>query len=320
MNQKYSIGIDLGATKIRVALGTDDGKIVRSREEFTEKRFGPKGLINQTLRLIHDILRNVEIKEVCGVGIGSIGPIDVRKGVIIEAANLPFAPVPLVEPIKAEYNLPVYILNDCNTAVHGEKIFGAGKEVENIVYVTISTGIGGGAYVDNNLLIGKDGNAAEVGHMTIDYTGFMQCGCGKRGHWEAYCSGANIPRYTRRLYEGQDLSNSLLVKYGGIDLASLTAKGVFEAARKGDKYATNVVEKVGQLNAIGFANIVNVYDPSIITVGGSVALNNPTEILTPIRKYITNYAVNRIPEIILTPLGADVVLLGAIALPFYPPK
>ena len=204
----------------------------------------------------------------------------------------------------------------------GERDFGAGRGVENLVYVTISTGIGGGVYVDGHLLIGKDGNAHEIGHITIDMEGRLQCGCGKRGHWEAYCSGMNIPNYVRLLLEGKDqktVEKSLLMKLAGGYRQKITAKGLYDAAKAGDPLSKEFVEKIGELDAIGFANIINAYDPELITVGGTVTLKNPDLVMEPIHKHVEKYALNRLPEIRITPLGEDVGLYGALAAVYLSP-
>jgi glucokinase len=193
-------------------------------------------------------------------------------------------------------------------------MFGAGKGFDNLVYMTLSTGIGGGVFVDGHLLLGKDGNASEVGHMVIDIEERLRCGCGKRGHWEAYCSGKNIPNYVRiRLNETVYRDSSLRKRVNGWSQEE-TTKMFFEEAEKGDKTALDIVEDIGRLNAAGFASVINLYDPSIITVGGSMALNHESLILNPIKKYVPNYVINRVPEIQITPLGEDVVLMGAIAI------
>lgn len=201
----------------------------------------------------------------------------------------------------------------------GEHEFGAGKNLKNLVYVTLSTGIGGGVYADNNLLLGKDGNAVEIGHMIIDPEGKLKCGCGKKGHWEAYCSGRNIPNFVRLvLREKFKVKNSLLFKQVGKDLSKLTTELLFNCARAGDKLALQLVEEIGKLNAIGFTNLINAYDPELITVGGGLALNNPKLILDSIKKYVEDYL--RVPEIKITPLGERIVLYGAAAAVFNPPK
>ncbi|MFQ6075353.1 MAG: ROK family protein [Candidatus Bathyarchaeia archaeon] len=312
MSGEYAIGIDLGATNVRVGVGDNKGHILKRLSEKTDKQHGPEGISAQLIRMIRLLLKEIEPK-IRGIGIGSIGPLDLRKGAITESPNIPFNFVPLTEPIRSEFGAPLTLLNDCNAAVVGEREFGAGRGVDNVAYITLSTGIGGGVYVDGHLLRGKDGNAAEVGHMVIDFEGRLECGCGKRGHWEAYCSGENIPNYVRMLLKERTVKNSSLMKLAGGDPQRITAKILYEAARNGDTLSLGIVDSIGRLNAAGFANVINAYDPSIITVGGTLALKHEDLIIKPIKRYVDDYAINRVPEIRITPLGEDAVLLGAIA-------
>ena len=318
--EKFAVGVDLGATNVRVVVGDVRGHILAKLSEATEKKRGPTGISQQIIGMIRSVrIRGFRPEKIKGVGIGSIGPLDLRRGRILSPANIPHDHIPLVEPIKEELGVPVRLLNDCTTAVIGEKEFGAGKGIQNLIYVTLSTGIGGGVYVDNHLLLGKDGNAAEIGHTTIDMEGRLECGCGKKGHWEAYCSARNIPNYVRTLLEGRnskEVESSILMKFAGGDRYNITAKGLYEAAKANDPLSIEIVEKIGELNAIGFANIINAYDPALITVGGAVALNNRDFVIEPIKRHVHKYAINRIPDIKITPLGGDVVLYGALAMVF----
>ena len=324
MGVKIAVGVDLGGTNIRVALGNDEGRILAKISERTEKTKGPEGISEQIARIIR-CLEKKEAKtgEIIGIGIGSAGPLDLKRGGLMKPTNIPYDFIPLVEPLEDIFHLPTYLLNDCSTAVMGEKFFGAGKNHENLAYITLSTGIGGGIYVDGHLLIGKDGNATEVGHFTIDYEGKLLCGCGKRGHWEAYCSGNGIPNYVRLLlsqerFEG--VKDSLLMRRISGDLDRLTAKILYDCAKAGDPLALELVDKIGILSSVGFACVVDAYDPSLITVGGSIALRNESLIIDPIRRGVKEHARNRVPEIKITPLGDDVVLYGALAMVFYPIK
>ncbi len=300
--------VDLGATNLRVAIGDEKG--IGSRlAEPTDRNHGPEGVAAQITRM----LRSLE-SEFSSIGVGSIGPIDISSGDIVNPPNFPFKRIPVVKPLSEEFGVPVRILNDCSAAVLGEQVFGAGSGLSNLVYVTFSTGLGGGAIVDGHLLLGKDGNAVEVGHITIDPDSELICGCGCRGHWEAYCSGRNIPNYARLLLRGEEVKGSSLFMATGGDLGNLTSETIFSAASEGDALAMWVVEKVGEVNAVGFADLVNVFDPELITVGGSMALNNPGLILRPIYENIDGHLINRRPEIRITPLGGDAVLYGALAL------
>ncbi|MCI4438304.1 ROK family protein [archaeon] len=314
---ELSIGVDLGATNLRVAIGNKEGKILFKLSERTVNEGDEYAISNQIYKMISSAPREL-LSKVIGIGIGSIGPMDIKKGIIFPP-NLNFKFAFLTAPLKEKLNLPVYLLNDCVAAVVGEKNFGAGKEVDNLVYITISTGIGGGVYVNGNLLLGKEGNAHEVGHTVLDYRGKLVCGCGKPGHWEAYCSGKNLPRFAKLIMEEEKIESKLsdMIKD---NFSYVTSEIIFKLAREGDKLAKVVVERCSEINAMGFANVIDVYDPSLITVGGSVVLNNLDLVLEPIKKKVRNYAANSIPDIIPTPLGQDIVLYGAIATVFNPPR
>ncbi len=318
MPEKFAVGVDLGATNVRVALGDKKGRILARLSERTNLTGGQEGVSQQIVRMIRSLpYEGFKPEEVIGVGIGSFGPLDLKRGAIVKPANIPFDFVPLVKPIEEEFKVPLRLLNDCTTAVMGEKIYGAGKGVHNLVYVTISTGIGGGIYVDDHLLIGKDGNAHEIGHITIDFEGRLTCGCGKKGHWEAYCSGRNLPNYVRLLLEDVDpkkVEKSLLMRLAKGDASNITSKMLYDAAKEGDALSVEIVEKAGLLNAMGFASVINVYDPELITVGGAMALKNTDIIMKPIKRHVSEYTINRVPNIIITPLGDDAVLYGALAM------
>ncbi len=302
------VAVDIGATNIRVAVGSTGGITARC-SEATDRLNGPEGVPRQIARVVRGLGC-----EPSAIGVGSIGPLDVRRGAIGETPNFVFKHIPIVGPLAVEFGVPVEIMNDCSAAVIGEHVYGAGRGIDNLFYVTISTGLGGGAIVDGHSLVGKDGNAPEIGHVTIDLDSELVCGCGCRGHWEAHCSGANMPNYARVLLRGRDLSGSRLMEMVGGDLGALTSEVIFEAAKSGDSHAALVVEAVGRANAVGFADIVNAFDPELITIGGSVALNNPDQILGPILAGIDAHLINRKPKIMITPLGTDVVLYGGLAI------
>ena len=302
------IAVDIGATNIRVASGGSNG-LHEKVSELTETGKGAGGVSQQIIRLIEGIME--EKPET--IGIGSIGPIDMGKGEITNTPNYPFNYIPVSQPLEEHFGVKTRLVNDCAAAVLGEQRFGAGKGYSNLVYVTISTGLGGGAIVDDHLLKGKDGNAPEIGHITIDPYSKIKCGCGSYGHWEAYASGINIPKYAKKLMKSS-WKRSLIADLTGGDIDLLTSKTIYDAAKQGDEIALGVVAEIGKINAVGFANITNVFDPELITVGGSITLNNPRLILDPILDNIDKHLINRKPEIMVTPLGEDAVLIGALAL------
>jgi glucokinase len=298
-------GVDIGGTNVRCALADETGKILVSEKERIRT-----GSEREIVRQISSMVvrackrRGVCVAELAGVGIASTGPLDMRRGSLMKPTNIPLPEVRLVGPVEEELGIPVVLLNDCTAAVLGEARFGAGRGVEDLVYVGIGTGIGGGAIVDGNLLFGKDGNACEIGHVVVDPLGKMICGCGKRGHWEAYCSGKNIPAYARLRLEEMGAESKI---------AGMDAKGICAEARRGDRIARRIVAEVAEFNAIGLADVVNVYDPFLVTVGGSVALGDPDLVVEPAVRRMGRYLRNRRAKVKLTPLGGDAGLLGAVA-------
>lgn len=307
---RYAVAVDIGATNTRIAVGNSEGELLDVETFRTWDYPDPVGYVRRIAESVEGMRKRLGV-EISGIGVGSPGPLDLSKGEVVGSPNMPFKRLELVRLLKEFTRLPVAFANDAVTAAVGEKVWGEGASVENLVYVTISTGIGGGVYVDGVLLLGKDGNAHEIGHIVVDSLERLTCGCGKRGHWEAYCSGSGIPRLARLLAEERrELAE-------GSRLAAMRqfgAREVFDAYRSGDKLAVAVVEEVRRFNAYGFAAITNYYDPELVTVGGSVALNNADVLLSGLRGEVEKYAINRPPEIKLTRLGANVGILGALAL------
>lgn len=292
----FAVGVDIGGTNLRVCLGDEKGRI---KTKLSEKLLVEnKNSFSEQLKRMIKSLGN----DFSAIGIGSAGLLDLKKGEISKPIHMPFRNIPIVKLLKEEFDVPVYLVNDCDAGVIGEKIFGLGKTEENLAYLTLSTGIGCGVIVDRKLVLGKDGNATEVGHFTVDLEGKLKCGCGGYGHWEAYCSGKNIPNFVKLLTKNNERFK--------------TSEKFFEAAKSKNKLALEIVEKIGKINAIGISNINAAYDVSLITIGGSVALKNKDLILKPILGNLKSYSVNRIPKIAITPLGGDAVLQGTLALAF----
>jgi glucokinase len=311
------IGVDLGGTWVRVVISDEKGNFVERINEKVDKS-SAEAISRQIARITRFLCskHDFRVKAIRGVGIAATGPLIQEKGVLIKPTNIPFDLVSLTKPITEELGIPACLINDCAGAALGENTFGAAKRLDNFVYITIGTGIGCGAIVNGTLLLGKDGNGHEVGHFVIDSEGKLICGCGKPGHWEGYCSGRNIPNFVRmRIKEmaAEAVKESSLFKRVGGDLSKLVAADLFAAAKEHDGLSLDLVNELGVLNAIGFANVISAYDPSLITVGGTVTLKNKRMIMSPIRKHVGRYTVNRVPEIAITPLGDDVGLYGAVA-------
>ncbi|WP_276271784.1 ROK family protein [Haloarcula litorea] len=304
-------GVDLGATHIRAVIGDSDGTPVASFKRETPR--GPNGIA--VTEAVLDALReacaaaDIDPSEVESAGIGSFGPLDLAEGVVENPANLPdtIDRIPLTGPVENLLGTPrVFLHNDANAGAIAERFY-SDRNPDDMIYLTISSGVGAGVVVDGNVLSGWDGNAGEVGHLTIDPQGFMTCGCGHDGHWEAYCSGENIPRYATQLHREDPVETALPINTEGFDAAD-----VFAYAGE-DAFASHVLEQVSHWNAIGVANMVHSYAPLVIYVGGAVALNNPEQVLEPIREQLDDMVMSNIPDIQLTTLGDDVVVRGALA-------
>ena len=301
-------GVDLGATNVRAVVGDRHGTI-----HGVEKRRTPRGdsgieVTEAVLGAIRDACADAGVDpiEIDAAGVGSIGPLDKRDGVVRDPANLPddIDVIPLTGPIENLIGGPISLHNDANAGVIGERFY-AEHNPDNMIYLTISSGIGAGVIVDGCVLSGWDGNAGEVGHMTVDPEREMRCGCGKRGHWEAYCSGSNIPEYAERLHGGEETALPL-----GSD--EFDARDVFGLAGE-DTFADRVLERVGTWNAQGVATLVHAYAPMIIYIGGAVALNNPGLIVDRLRDRLPSLVMTNVPDVQLTTLGDDVVVKGALA-------
>ncbi|AFK18106.2 ROK family protein [Haloferax mediterranei ATCC 33500] len=307
----YYVGVDLGATNVRSVVADDEGTVLGQSRDRTPR--GPTGIAvtEAVLGVVREACdeAGIDPSEAVAAGIGAIGPLDLAEGAVENPANLPdtIDRIPLTGPISVLLDTDeVYLHNDTNAGVIGER-FHSDRNPDDMVYLTISSGIGAGVCVDGHIIDGWDGNAGEVGHMTLDPHGFMTCGCGHDGHWEGYCSGNNIPKYARELHEEDPVETALPVEN-----PTFSAVDVFEHAGK-DDFADHVISQLGHWNAMGVANIVHAYAPLIIYVGGAVALNNPDLVLDPIREQMSNMVMSNIPEIQLTTLGDEVVVEGALA-------
>ncbi|MFB6128380.1 MAG: ROK family protein [Halorhabdus sp.] len=304
-------GVDLGATYVRAVVGDETGEEIGRDKRETPP--GPTGIavteaILETLRAAC-ANADVDPADLDAVGIGSVGPLDLAEGVVENPANLPdtIETIPLVGPIENLTDTEeVYLHNDANAGVIGERFY-SDQNPDDMVYLTISTGIGAGVCVDGHVLAGWDGNAGEIGHMTLDPEGTMTCGCGQDGHWEAYASGNNIPRYAREFYQAGDWETDMPVTD-----ADFRAPDLFEYAGE-DAFADAFIERLATFNAMGVANIVQAYAPLVIYVGGAVAENNPDLVVGKIRERLPEMVFGNISEINITTLGDDVVVKGALA-------
>lgn len=301
----------MGASKTRVGLFTiDPVKLVNKKVVNTPEPKEPEDIANTILKLAKELLKEsrISLNDVVGACVGTIGPLDIRSGDVVNTPNLGFKSFKLREPLKKALGVPVYVVNDAVAGVYAEYMAGYGSAYDNVVYLTLSSGIGAGVVVDGNLLLGKDGNAHEVGHVVVDYNSGIRCGCGGLGHWEALASGSNVWKLVVKLSSAWSLGETPLLSLSRVRTVGMSE--LLEYWRKGDPFASHVVEELIKVNAAGIASVINVYDPEAFILGGSIALNNPDfifEIVDEVREYL----VNRPPEFAITSFKDDVVLYGA---------
>jgi len=301
----------VGASKTRVGLFTiDPVKLINKKVVNTPEPKEPEDIANTILKLAKELLKEsrVSLNDVVGACVGTIGPLDIRSGDVVNTPNLGFKSFKLREPLKKALGVPVYVVNDAVAGVYAEYMAGYGSAYDNVVYLTLSSGIGAGVVVDGNLLLGKDGNAHEVGHVVVDYSSGIRCGCGGLGHWEALASGSNVWKLVVKLSSAWSLGETPLLSLSRVRTVGMSE--LLEYWRKGDPFASHVVQELIKVNAAGIASVINVYDPEVFILGGSIALNNPDfifEIVDEVREYL----VNRPPEFAITSFKDDVVLYGA---------
>ncbi|MDR7486568.1 MAG: ROK family protein [Armatimonadota bacterium] len=305
------IGVDLGGTKILTAL-VDEGGRVLGRARIPTPASGPDTDIEAIVQSVRTVVARsgVDLRAVAGMGVGAPGPLDPATGVVFEPPNLPgWKDVPLAERLADRLGLRIYVENDANAAALGERWVGAGAGVDDLVYITVSTGVGGGLIVRGQLYHGVSGTAGEVGHMVIDPRG-PRCHCGRTGCLEQLASGTAIAREARAaLAAGRP---SVLAH---LPAGELSAEDVARAARDGDPLAREVFAHAAAALGTGVANLVNLLNPAMVVIGGGVARAGDL-LLAPVRRIVQEEAFDRpaaAVRIVPAALGDDVGAVGAAA-------
>lgn len=314
----YIVGVDLGGTNIVSLLMSQAGKILARDTRRSLGKESKERTISQMVASVREILREGErlkvfSKSILGVGIGSPGPVNTKKGVIHYAPNLPhWTNVPLVQILKDELNLPIFLENDANAAALGEWWLGAGKGIDNLVLLTLGTGIGGGIIIEGKVLHGAWDTAAEIGHMII-HEGGLTCGCGKRGCFEAYASATGVVKRTLAAIEKGE--KTLLINLVENRLEDITCELIFKTAEKGDSLAKWIVEETARYLGIGIASIVNIINPQMIILSGGMTAAGDL-LFKPVRKYAQeNASAAAIKGVKIVPaaLGGNAGAVGAAA-------
>jgi len=307
------LAIDLGGTKIIAAIIANPGQVMAKKRHPTLANKGPQSVIERLFSAVNDVLslNNMNPSQLDSISIASAGAIDADKGIVTSSPNLPgWQGVPLRDIIKEEYKVDAFLINDASAAALAEYHFGAGKGVKNLIYLTVSTGIGGGIIIDGQLYTGPSGSAGEIGHTTIDING-PKCSCGNTGCLEVLASGTAMAREAiRRLKQGE--ASSLTELVAG-KLENITAEKVSLAAERGDRLAQEVISQAAISLGVGMANLVNIFNPQMIIVGGGVAKMGD-RLLNPAREVVRERAFQlpaQAVRIVQAKLGDNAGLLGA---------
>lgn len=312
----YYIGIDVGGMSIKGGIVSQSGNLLQKFSVPTAERYDASRSICADVKKCVDgliALSGTGVKELAGIGIGHPGSIDSENGVIRYSNNIALTDVHMVEELQKDFDLPVYLNNDANCAALGEYVYGAGKGYRDVVFVTLGTGVGSGIIINGKLFEGRAGAGAEAGHMVIRRNGEL-CNCGRKGCWERYASASALIRQTRAAMDADPASamHEIAAQSGAID-----GKTAFVAAKSGDRSGQKVVDEYIESIAEGVLNLVNIFRPDAILIGGGIS--HEGEYLTaPIQKAVDEYnfgaAFNPKTIIKTASLGNDAGILGAAAL------
>jgi glucokinase len=272
--QRYIIGIDLGGTNIVAGAMPDDGsRQLAIQTQATRPEDGAEAVVDRIVDSVNAVIAQTctetgaTRRDFAGVGIGSPGPLDRQRGIVIVTPNLGWRDYPLRDRVAERVKLPATLDNDANCATLGEWWQGAAKGARNVVGMTIGTGIGGGLIIDGRLYHGSSDVAGEIGHTTIDSTG-RRCKCGNYGCLEAYASGPSIAERAREALSGGEVSILTTMVEGKLE--AISAQTVYDAAKRGDVLAREVVRDTARFLGAGIANLLNIFNPDVVVVAGGV--------------------------------------------------
>jgi glucokinase len=302
-------GIDVGGTKIAGGVVDDAGTIL---EELRVE--SPATDVHAIEEAIEKLVTELRTRhDIAAVGVGAAGYIDRTRSVVLFAPNLAWRDLDLKADLERQLELPVVVENDANAAAWGEFQYGAGHDVDDLLLVTVGTGVGGGVVLDGSLFRGAFGVAAEIGHMRVVPDG-IRCGCGNRGCFEMYASGTALVREARAAATAGSLLAADLIERAGGDPAGITGPLITEAAREGDTFALEHLAELGRWLGEGIASLTAVLDPAVVVIGGGVSAADEL-LLDPVRSSFAAQLTGRghrpMLEIRKAMLGNRAGLIGA---------
>ncbi len=315
----FSIGIDLGGTNIAAGIVDEKGVLIakESIPTFATRHYSL--IIADMAAVARKACEkaNLSIKDMAGIGIGSPGTVDSKNGVIVYTCNINFDHAPMREELQKHINLPVYMSNDANCAALGETAdTGAARGFKNVILITLGTGVGGGIIIDGKIYEGDHSAGGEIGHSMLVVDG-APCNCGRNGCWESYSSATALIRETKEAIQKDQ--NTIMWDMIDHDYTKISGRTAFEASRKGDRVAQQVVELYIKYLSEGLIDMINIFRPEILLLGGGVS-NEGDYLFDPVRDYVKRFAYGGkrtpIPLIKKAALGNDAGIIGAAMLVF----
>lgn len=307
---RYYIGIDLGGTNIAAGIVDSNGKIMIKDSKPTLKKRPTEEIIEDMVKLVENLIKRCGIAkyDISGIGIGCPGAVDNRKGIITYCVNVPMKNVKIAEYITSRTGIPVNLENDANAAALGEYNV-KGRGANSYIFITLGTGIGGGAIIDGKIYRGFNGVGIEAGHMTLVHNG-DRCTCGKRGCWECYGS---VTALINQTIEKMNANPSSLMNIKAKKIGKVDGRVAFEAAKENDKSAKEVVQQYLEYVADGITSIINIFEPELLVIGGGISKEGDY-LLEPIIEYVHKYEYNKYcpkTKIEIASLMNDAGIIGA---------
>lgn len=311
----YVVGVDLGTLNTIAVVVDLEGKIMERVEHPTNSERSKDKVIERLKAVIHEVITasNINIQKIAGIGLAVPGLVDSKKGIMLITPNFGWRNTPIGEILEKEFHTPIFIDNNNNVMALGEAEFGIAQGVRNFVCINVGMGIGSGIVINGELYRGETESTGEIGHTTVDYNG-PKCSCGNYGCLEVMAAAPAIAkRAVKAVKEGKKTLISELVNS---NLDEISAAIVAEAANKGDKLAQEIIEKTGEYLGTGIANIINLFNPQMVIIGGGVAQAGDL-IFNPLKKTMEKRAFPvpaKVAKIVASSLGRDCTVIGAATL------
>ena len=313
---KY-VGVDIGGTNLKAGLVDESGVLLATQKMKVASIVDSEGLAWTVASLVQELARavGIPVSEVASVGVGVPGTVEIRSGSINYTCNLPLRNVPLRKLFHRYLSIPLYIENDANCAALAEYLVGAGRDSKRFVTITLGTGVGAGIVHNGKIYHGANGMAGEVGHMVIQRGG-LPCPCGRHCCWEQYASATALKRITAEAMENHP--DSILARVVAENEGRVSGQSAFIAARRGDPVGLQVCDEYVDYLACGVVNVVNIFQPDTLAIGGGVSNEADEQLLLPIQQRVARESIpcgrDRRTRIVKAELGNRAGLIGAALL------